>query len=202
MTPPLETPPLPPSQAETARLTIHIPISVGSDRGVQILTCSVTPPQARAIPGGRKDLRCSVLQTLRVVRQRNPRRGSLRPAETTAARLPPPSVSRLRDRPDPFPPPTTARGHSTLPTTSRGKAYIRPVGFILIERLDGPSIRDSLIHSRPKDAGKDAESSSGTLPGATLCSPLGRPRPSLLLLRACLCRALCSLTTKRPWCIN
>lgn len=153
--PPLDTPPLLPSQAETARLTIHTPISVGSHRGAQVLTCSVTPHRGEPFQ--------TVAKIYDALYYRFTESYVDAPRDVVAVADGDYSCEaaaydylKATGQTGAFAPAYYGSWTFDLPITSRGKAYIRPVRLILIERLDGPSIRDSLIYNGRREAGKDA----------------------------------------------
>ncbi|KAI3393720.1 hypothetical protein diail_3764 [Diaporthe ilicicola] len=153
--PPLDTPPLPPSQAETARLTIHTPISVGSDRDAQILTCSVTPHRGEPFQAVAKIY--DALYYRFSESYANAPRDVVAEADGDYSREAAAyEFLQATGQTGSFAPAYYGSWTLNLPITSRGNAYVRPVRLILIERLDGPSIRDSLMYNGPKDAGKDA----------------------------------------------
>ncbi|KAG8167935.1 hypothetical protein KVR01_003624 [Diaporthe batatas] len=151
--PPLDTPPPPP---ETARLTVHAPMSVGCHRGAQVVACSVTPH------GGGEPFQ-AVAKIYDALYYRftesyaDAPRDVVREADGDYSREAA-AYEHLQatGQTGSFAPAYYGSWTLNLPITSRGKAYLRPVRLILIERLDGPSIKDSLIYNGSGNADKDA----------------------------------------------
>lgn len=153
--PPLETPP---SQADTAQLTLITPISVGSNRDSQVITCSITshgevpgqPFQAVAKIYDALYYRFSksfAIAPLDVVTQAD---------EDYSREAAAYEYLQETGQTGSFAPAYYGSWTLVLPITSRGKTLTRPVRLILIEHLDGTSIHDSVIHSGPFCSGQDA----------------------------------------------
>lgn len=153
--PPLDTPPPPPSQAETARLTVHTPISVGSDRGAQVLTCSVTPHRGEPFQAVAK-IYDALYYRFSESHANAPRDVVAEADGDYSCEAAAYEHLQATGQTGSFAPAYYGSWTLKLPITSRGKSYTRPVRLILIERLEGSSIRDSLIYNGPRDEGKDA----------------------------------------------
>lgn len=153
--PPLETPP---SQAETAQLTIDAPIAVGSNRGAQVVTCSITPHGENA---------CQPFQAVAKIYDAlyyefsesigyQPRDVVSQADQDYSREAAAYEYLQETGQTGSFAPDYYGSWTFTLPISSRGKAQTRPVRLILIEYLDGESIRNSIIHSKLWCSGEDA----------------------------------------------
>jgi hypothetical protein len=153
--PPLETLP---SQAEIAQLTINTPISVGSARGAQVVTCSVSPHgEASGEPFQAVAKIYDALYYRFSESLANEPRNVVTQADKDYSREAV-AYEYLQEtgQTGAFAPAYYGSWTFNLPITSRGKTQTRPVRLILIERLGGITIRNSLIQNGPRGAGKDA----------------------------------------------
>jgi hypothetical protein len=152
--PPLETAPPP---AETARLTINTPISVGGADGAQVVTCSITP---NGETGQSFQAVAKIYDPLYYIFKRcyaHAPRNVVTEADKDYSREAA-AYEYLQEtgQTGSIAPAYYGSWTFTLPITSRGKTQTRPVRLILIEHLGGTSIRGSLIHNGPEHVGKDA----------------------------------------------
>lgn len=153
--PPLETPP---SQPETAQLTITTPISVGSARGAQVVTCSVISHRQTAAEPFQAVAKIYDALYYRFSESlaNDPRNVSTQADKDYSHEAAAYEYLQRTGQTGSFAPAYYGSWTFDLPITSRGKTQMRPVRLVLIERLDGTSIRGSLIQNGPRGAGKDA----------------------------------------------
>lgn len=153
--PPLETPP---SQAETAELFIDAPIAVGSNRGAQVVTCSITPHGENA---------CQPFQAVAKIYDAlyyefsesigyQPRDVVSQADQDYSREAAAYKYLQETGQTGSFAPAYYGSWTLALPISSRGKAQTRPVRLILIEHLDGESIRDSIVKNEPWCSREDA----------------------------------------------
>lgn len=153
--PPLKTPP---SQAETAQLTINTPISVGSARGAQVITCLVTP---RGEAAGEPFQAVAKIYDALYYRfskslANEPRNVATQADEDYSREAAAYEYLQETGQTGFFAPAYYGSWTFDLPITSRAKTQMRPVRLILIERLEGTTIRGSLLQNGPRGTGKDA----------------------------------------------
>lgn len=155
----LETPSIQ-AVSDSAQLVIKTPISVGSARGAQVVSCSITT---------HGDTLGQTFQAVAKIYDALYYRFS-----ESIAHEPRNVVSKADEdysreaaayehlqatgqtSAGAFAPDYYGSWTFDLPIVSRGEAQTRPVRLILIEHLDGPTIRGSLIQNGPRGAGKDA----------------------------------------------
>lgn len=153
--PPLDTLPLLPSQAETARLTIQTLISVGCHRGAQIFACSVTPHKGEPFQAVAK-IYDALYYRFSDSYADAPRDVVAEADGDYSREAAAYEYLQATGQTGSFAPAYYGSWTFGLPITSRGRAYIRPVRLILIERFDGPSTQDTFIYNGPINNGKDA----------------------------------------------
>lgn len=154
--PPLETQPSP---AETAQLTIDAPIAVGSNRGAQVVKCSIYPHGENA---------CQPFQVVAKIYDAlyyefsesigyQPRDVVSQADQDYSREAAAYEYLQETGQTGSFAPAYYGSWTLNLSISSRGKAQTRPARLILIEHLDGESIRDSIIHSKPWCLGEDED---------------------------------------------
>ncbi|KAL1857607.1 hypothetical protein Daus18300_010247 [Diaporthe australafricana] len=153
--PPLETAP---SQAETARLVINTPISVGSANGAQVVTCSITPEGETAGQPFQAVAKIydPLYYSFKECIAHAPRDVITEADKDYSREAAAYEYLQEAGQTGSFAPAYYGSWSFVLSITSRGKAQTRPVRMIFIEYLGGTSIRGSLIHNDPECAGKDA----------------------------------------------
>ena len=156
----VDNPPLgtPPSQAETAQLTVNTPISVGSASGAQVVTCSVEPHRETASEPFKAVAKIYDALYYRFSESlaHEPRDVVTQADKDYSIEAAAYEYLQETGQAGSFAPAYHGSWTLDLPITSRGKTQTRPVRLIFIEHLEGTSIRGSLIQNGPRGAGKDA----------------------------------------------
>lgn len=156
--PALET--APPVQPEIAELTITAPIAIGCDHGAQIVACTVVPQgegESRKPFQAAAKIYDPLYYRFFLSLASGPRDTTWEADQDYSREAAAYEHLQKGGQTGSFAPEYYGSWTFSLPITSSGESYSRPVRLVLIELLQGTTIQNTFIHNNPDlRAGKDA----------------------------------------------